>query len=85
MVRCITFYFLFTATFFLIGSYSFREVLRVWFAPSVLAGALVLPIAYRRAPALAIAAAGVAVVTLATFAAWWTWWGGYTWGPRFLM
>jgi hypothetical protein len=32
MTRCIAFYFLFTATFFLIGSYSFKEVLRVWFA-----------------------------------------------------
>jgi hypothetical protein len=57
----------------------------VWFAPSVVVGALVLPVAYRRAPALAVAAGGVAVVTLATFAAWWTWWGGYTWGPRFLL
>ncbi|HZQ98015.1 MAG TPA: hypothetical protein VFC93_04270 [Chloroflexota bacterium] len=57
----------------------------VWFAPGVVAGALVLPVAYRRAPALALAAGGVGVVTLATFAAWWTWWGGYTWGPRFLL
>lgn len=57
----------------------------LWFAPvSALAVALV-PLAWRRAPALVGLAGAVGMTTLVTYAAWWTWWGGYTWGPRFLL
>jgi hypothetical protein len=57
----------------------------VWFVPLIVPAVLLLPRAWRRAPAEVALAVGVAVVTLATYAAWWTWWGGYTWGPRFLL
>ena len=57
----------------------------LWFWPAVVAVALALPAAWRRAPWLVALSVAILGVTVATFAGWRMWWGGNAWGPRFLL
>jgi hypothetical protein len=57
----------------------------LWFWPAIVAVALALPAAWRRAPWLVALTLSVLCVTVATFAGWRMWWGGNAWGPRFLV
>jgi hypothetical protein len=54
------------------------------YVPLVFVAAVGFRVAWRRAPVIALVAAGLIVVRILFYARWWAWYGGGSWGSRFM-